>query len=272
MLAPDCVLFYGDEDVRRADGQHDTPCFKPDYSPHFQSQRPYIGGGAFIRAGALRELGRRSDADFLAGESEWLARLLSTRASVHHVRRIVHHRAAMTATPPDVPRETSEGPWPQAAIVIPTRDRAPLLAACMGALLNRTEYPNFKIVLVDNGSSEPEALALLERLAKKDRVIVLRVPGPFNFSALCNQGAAATASPLLVFLNNDVVVQGVDWLKRLVGWALQPDIGVAGAKLVYPDGRVQHAGDIVGIGESAGQRAHKAGTDFHGYPEPFSSS
>jgi GT2 family glycosyltransferase len=118
--------------------------------------------------------------------------------------------------------------------------------------------------VVDNGSVQPKALALLDALAKKDRVTVLRAPGPFNFSALCNLGARASGSPLLVFLNNDIVARQANWLKRLAGWACRPDIGAVGARLVYPDGRIQAAGDIVGIGEAAAN-AYKGAREADDY-------
>lgn len=93
----------------------------------------------------------------------------------------------------------------------------------------------------------PGVLAYLRALDRDPRFRVLERPGPFNFSRLCNAGAAEARAPTLVFLNNDIEAPASDWLDLLVGWAGLPTIGAVGAKLVYPDGRLQHAGVVLGI-------------------------
>ena len=90
--------------------------------------------------------------------------------------------------------------------MIPTRDRADLLAECIRGLKDKTDYPAYEIVVVDNGSTAPDALALLRDLKRDACFKVVERPGPFNFSALSNDGAKATAAPVLVFVNNDIVV------------------------------------------------------------------
>ena len=109
-------------------------------------------------------------------------------------------------------------------------------------MLNRTEYPALELLLVDNGTTDPDAASLLDELAGLDRVRVLRRPGAFNWSALNNAAAAEARGTILVLLNNDVTVLRPDWLTVLAALAVQPGVGAVGAKLLYPDGRVQHAG------------------------------
>jgi GT2 family glycosyltransferase len=118
---------------------------------------------------------------------------------------------------------------------------------------------------MDNGSTEPDALALLSDLRRTARFTVVDRPGPFNFSALSNEGARLTATPLLVFLNNDIEMINGNWLKPLVRWAMQPDIGVVGAKLLFPGGTIQHAGVVVGLGGIGGHMYRKQPSDARGY-------
>ena len=135
---------------------------------------------------------------------------------------------------------------PRASIVIATRNRAELLAPCTEGILNRTGYPDIELVLVDNGSDDPAALALLDRLATDPRTRVLRQPGPFNWAALNNAGVAASTGDVVVLLNNDTDVTHPEWLTELVTQALRPGVGAVGAKLLYPDGTIQHAGVVLG--------------------------
>jgi GT2 family glycosyltransferase len=127
------------------------------------------------------------------------------------------------------------------SIVIPFRDRGELLRDCLASLRLGT-YRDFEVILVDNGSSEPDLLRLLRRLEKKRRYRVVRDPGLFNFSRLCNAGARAAPGEWLLFLNNDTCVLTPDWLEQMITVARQPEVGIVGAKLLYPDGTVQHAG------------------------------
>ena len=150
-------------------------------------------------------------------------------------------------------------------IVIPTRDRADLLAECVRGLSDRTDYPRYEIVIVDNGSTAPDALALLRDLKNDARFKVLERPGPFNFSALSNDGARATQAAVLVFLNNDIVVLESGWLKSMVRFAVMPQIGAVGAKLLFPDGLIQHAGVVLGFGGIAGHPYRGMPADHPGY-------
>ena len=141
---------------------------------------------------------------------------------------------------------------PDATIVLVTKDRADLLSRCLFGIQHQTDYPDFNVVIVDNGTTEKAALALLDSLKSDNRFLILQRPGPFNFSDLCNQGARLSKSQLLVFLNNDVEMGDRNWLKRLAEVAVRPNVGVAGATLLYPSRRIQHAGVTLGLGTVAG--------------------
>jgi len=134
---------------------------------------------------------------------------------------------------------------PPVSVVIATRDRAELLRRCVAGLLERTDYPGLQVVVVDNGSTEAAALGLLRRLAADPRVLVVPRPGPFNWAGLNNAGVRSASGEVVVLLNNDTDVLHPDWLRELASQALRPGVGIAGAKLLYPGGAVQHAGIVL---------------------------
>ncbi len=149
------------------------------------------------------------------------------------------------------------------SLVIATRDQPHLLRRCVESIrLTTAAYAGgeVEIVLVDNGSENAEALALLERY-RQEGCTVIRHPGAFNWSALCNDGARHARGATLVFLNNDIECFRDDWLQRLVCALQQRNVGAAGAKLLFADGRVQHNGVVIERGPTASHR-------LDGGPEP----
>jgi O-antigen biosynthesis protein len=142
--------------------------------------------------------------------------------------------------------------FPRVSVIVPTRDRADLLDRCTAGLLQRTDYPDMELVIVDNDTRELNAQAVLERLSKDSRVRVIRVPGPFNFAGLINTGVSAATGDVIVLLNNDVDVIDHAWLCELVSQAIRPEIGAVGAKLLYADTTVQYAGTVLGVGNPDG--------------------
>lgn len=141
-------------------------------------------------------------------------------------------------------------PAPKVSILLPTRDRADLLKTATRGVLEATDYPAIELLILDNGSVEPETIALFEQLSYDPRVRVLPMPGPFNYSKLNNDGAAAASGEVLVLLNNDVEILDPGWLREMVSLAVRPEIGCVGATLLYADRRIQHAG--VSIEERTG--------------------
>ena len=133
-------------------------------------------------------------------------------------------------------------PAPLVSVLIPTRDRPDLLSVAIKGVLEQTDYPHIEVLVMDNGSVEAETFALFERILQDTRVKVLNMPGPFNYSRLNNRAAAVACGEILLLLNNDVEIMGSDWLRELVSLAVRDEIGCVGAKLIYSDGRIQHAG------------------------------
>jgi GT2 family glycosyltransferase len=142
------------------------------------------------------------------------------------------------------------------SIIIPTRNAHELTERCISSIRQLTSYPCYEIVLVDNGSDDIQSLAYIAELAKQEGVRVLRDEQPFNFSALNNSAVRLARGTVLALVNNDIEVLGADWLARMVSLALQPGAGAVGAKLLYPDGTIQHGGVIMGLGGLAAH-AHK---------------
>ncbi|MBV8167700.1 MAG: glycosyltransferase family 2 protein, partial [Alphaproteobacteria bacterium] len=134
---------------------------------------------------------------------------------------------------------------PLVSVIIPTKDRLDLLQPCLDGLLHKTDYSALDILVVDNDSREVATKTYLAGLTDP-RVRVIADPSPFNWSAINNRAAAQARGAVLLLLNNDIEIRHPDWLRELVAHALRPEVGVAGAKLLYPDGRIQHAGMAVG--------------------------
>ncbi len=204
--------------------------------------RIFPGGGSFSQSArpGIDEARRRMVAEHLRRRGAEAELLQDSRGRVSLVRPLPE-------------------PAPEVTAIIPTRDHPDLLEACVAGLLEQTDYPALRICIVDNGSRGERALRLLDRLEATPRVRVLRIDAPFNFSALNNAAVAQTDSPLLAFVNDDILVVEPGWLKAMAAVAVRPGVGAVGAKLFYPDGRIQHAGIVLGLGSQG-----VAGHEFRG--------
>jgi GT2 family glycosyltransferase len=145
------------------------------------------------------------------------------------------------------PRGTLRGSR-SVSIIIPSKDQAAVLANCLEGTLRRTKYPRLDVCVVDTGSREPQTESLYETFRSDPAFSVIRLEPPFNFGRACNNGAAHVSGELLLFLNNDTEVLDPFWLSIMAGWFDLAGVGAVGAKLLYPDGRIQHGGVVVGMG------------------------
>jgi GT2 family glycosyltransferase len=186
-------------------------------------------------------------AEYLAGELAGMQRSRVWRAVgwVSRLKRALFPPPAPRYLPWDDDWQASPGPAAppsgRVSLIIPFRDRVELLGNCLRSL-RRSTYRRFEVVLVDNGSAEARTRRFLRRLRERRGVRVLDCPGPFNFSRLCNAGARQASGRYLLFLNNDTEVLTPDWLEQLLALATLPEVGAAGATLLYPDRTIQHAG------------------------------
>lgn len=151
------------------------------------------------------------------------------------------------------------------SVIIPTRDNLEMLSVCVDSILKNTTYTNFEVIVVDNGSREESTLEYLSKLQDFPRFRVLRIDKPFNYSNLNNEAAQLATGRHLLLMNDDTQVIDEDWMKELVSFSQLPFVGAVGAKLLYPDSRVQHAGVILGIGSVAGHAHRLLHADDPGY-------
>jgi glycosyltransferase involved in cell wall biosynthesis len=291
---PDAAMLYSDEDKLDARGRRTGHYFKSDWNPYLLRSHNIVSHLGVYRRSLVMEVGAFR-CGFEGAQDYDLALRCSERVQAHqvvHLPFVLYHwrvhekstarglgakpyarRAAERALQEHLDRcgiaghagSTSCGyrvqyalpdPQPRVCIVVPTRNKADLLRACIGSVLEGTLYGNYEIVIVDNGSDEDEALAYLQSIAEHPKVRVLRDARAFNFSRLNNEAVQQTDAELVCLLNNDIEVLSPGWLGEMVSLAMQPDVGAVGAKLLYPDGTVQHGGVIVGIGGVAAH-AHK---------------
>jgi GT2 family glycosyltransferase len=286
---PGARLLYADEDRLEPSGRRHSPQFKPAWNPDLFYADPHYSHCWLMAADLhqeachrLAEAGRAPDLQALLLE----ATALCLPEQIVHLPEVLYHRlvrpgelrgearsAAVVAAhlgrrgeSVEVRARAGGGhrlQWalpsvpPLVSVIIPTRDRADLLQRCLESLERHAPgNPPCELVLIDNGSTQPEALALLGRLEARANLQVLRRPGPFNYAALNNGAVTMARGEVLAFLNNDVEALHDGWLRPLVAHALRPSIGAVGARLLFDDGSVQHGGVILGIGGVAGH-AHK---------------
>jgi GT2 family glycosyltransferase len=157
-------------------------------------------------------------------------------------------------------------PAPLVSLLIPTRDKKEVIETAVRSILDKTTYPTFEIVILDNGSVEPQTLEWFESVQRNEpRVRVLRYDLPFNYAAINNFGERHAHGSVLGLINNDVEVISPGWLTEMVGHVCRQNVGCVGAKLYYGDGTIQHGGVIVGIGGVAGHSHKYASSDARGY-------
>jgi GT2 family glycosyltransferase len=147
------------------------------------------------------------------------------------------------------------------SVIIPTRDASDVFGRCLRSIFEKTSYPNFEVIVMDNETTDPASLTLMEEYPVRR----IAFPGCFNFSRANNTGAAAATGQILVFLNNDTEIISADWLQHLAYYAEQPDVGAAGALLAYEDQTVQHAGVVLGMRGTADHVMRRFPIDVDGY-------
>jgi GT2 family glycosyltransferase len=292
---PSAELVYSDEDKLDELGGRCDPYFKPDYAPDLLYAQNYIAHLAVYRrklvdaAGGfrpgyegsqdydllLRCIGRIGDARDILHVPEVLYHWRRTAGSsatsqqnaahaAESARRaleghlhLAHPEVRVSITAPGLYRVhwPLPEPAPLVTLIVPTRDGHDVLKKCVDSIRERTTYPNYEILLVDNDSRCLKTRSHLEAFAEQG-VRVLRYDAPFNFSAINNFAVREARGTVLGLINDDVEVINDGWLTELVSHALRPEIGCVGAKLYYPDDTIQHAGVVLGIGGIAGH-SHK---------------
>jgi GT2 family glycosyltransferase len=298
-------MLYSDEDKIDDSGRYSVPAFKPDWNHRLMLGVNYVCHLLFVRRALTVQAGPLDSRYDGAQDHEYILRLSEHIAAdrIHHVPEVLYHwritagstaatvsnktyaiDAGVRAVSDHLARigrpatvETMLGQtlyrqtWvldhePPISIIIPYKDEIGITERCLDAILSTTRYTNYDVILVDNWSTSAEAAAFAKRVGRMERVRVLRIEEEFNYSRLNNLAAASTQAEFLVFLNNDVFVGTADWLSAIVSEAVSdPAVGAVGGKFTYPDGSIQHAGVVTGIGGVAGHVHVGLMKDDNGY-------
>jgi O-antigen biosynthesis protein len=278
----DADLIYSDEDSIDGEGNRFGPRFKPDWSPDLLLSADYVSRLSVYRRGLLEELGGFGEGFGGAEDYDLVLRATERTEKIHHIPKVLYHRrvaedlsatfggvthvwdSARRALSEALERRGVEGSVedgllpetfrvrrkivgePKVSIIVATRDNVSLLKSCIESIERLTTYRNYEILIIDNDSTEP---ATLEYLTKTPhRVIPFREE--YNYSRINNLGVSQSKGEYVLLLNDDTEVISGEWLEAMLEHAQRPEVGAVGAKLIYPDGRVQHAGVVTGVGHS----------------------
>lgn len=265
---PEAQMIYADNDVLGGPKNRDAWRFKPAWSPELLAVSSYIGDVALMRRDAVHALGgwRAEGSDVHHDLLLRLAAEADPRAIVH-LAKPLHHATSVPDEPrvAPPPKRTLPDPAPRVSLIVPTRDGADVLSTCIRSIRQKTDYPDYEIIIVDNGSTQKDTKRLFAEFARDPAIRILPYPGAFNFSAINNAAAREATGTILGLVNNDIEVTHPEWLTEMISHALWPDVGCVGAKLLYPDGRIQHGGVVLGLYGVAGHAHRFAPGDASGY-------
>jgi GT2 family glycosyltransferase len=292
---PETDLIYSDEDKIGEQGERCGPHFKPEYSPDLLYSYNMISHLGVYRTSIIKKIGGFREG-YEGSQDYDLALRVIEQIPASHIRHIPHvlyhwraipgsvamdpyqkeyaHEAARKAIRShlkrmEIPAFVTQGhsffhrvtypvptPAPLVSFIIGTRDRVDLLRPAVGGVLEQTYYQPVELIIVNNQSNDPATLAYLREIEKDARVKIINYDAPFNYAAINNLGVKQSKGEIVCLINNDIKVISPDWLREMVSHALRPEIGAVGAKLYYPNNKVQHAGIILGVSGIA-EHAHR---------------
>ncbi|MEZ8147322.1 glycosyltransferase family 2 protein [Enterovibrio norvegicus] len=300
---PEALVLYSDEDKVDANGNRHIPHFKPAFNHDLLYSHNYISHLGVYQRALVEQVGGCRVGFEGSQDYDLLLRCLEhcKPEDVVHIPYVLYHWRAVPGStafaesekgytqdaglralqdhlgPKGVQVElgklanTYRARWPipenapLVSVIIPTRNSKDLVEMCVNSLYENNDYSQFEVLLVDNQSDCPESLAYFAALEAQGKVRVLRYDAPFNYSAINNFAAKQANGEVLLLLNNDVEAINGDWLREMVSHAIRSDIGCVGAKLYYPNGTLQHAGVITGLGGVAGHSHKHFPGDHPGY-------
>jgi O-antigen biosynthesis protein len=287
---PEADLLYSDEDKLTMAGERVQPFYKPDFSPELLLAQNYLCHFSAIRTSVFWEVGGFHEGIDGSQDFDLFLRVTEVARSVEHIPQILYHwRMVPGSTAADI--SAKGGPWHESSrqalraaitrrnwqaevtdgllpdtyrvkftvaptelvtIIIPTKDKVDFLQVCIESIRKHTTHPRYEILVISNNSEQEETYTYLEAAVRDKILRFLRYDVPFNYAAINNFAVRHCDSPYLLFLNNDTEVTNAEWLTSMLEFAQHKAIGAVGAKLLYPDGTIQHAGVILGIGGIAG--------------------
>ena len=269
--------------------EHFQPHLKPDFNLDLLRSNNYICHFFVVRRSIVQKVGGFCQEFDGAQDHDFIFRCIETAEKVGHIPEILYHWRTHKASTADNPaskmyafdagkraieahlkRTGTEGivshtpdlgffrvkypvqGQPLVSVIIPNKDEKETLKACIDSIREKTEYPNYEIIIVENNSTTDEIFQYYKELSQDPRIRLLRWKKEFNYSAINNYGVCHANGEYLLFLNNDVTVITPGWIKELLGVCQRPEVGAAGVKLIYPDNTIQHAGCVIGLGGIAG--------------------
>ena len=286
--APD--LLYTDEDkIDETGKEHFQPHFKPDFSIDLLRSNNYICHFLVISKELIEETGGFREGFDGAQDHDLIFRCIEKADVITHIPRILYHwrthrtstadnpasklyayEAGKRAIEGNLERMNTKGTvsatkdfgffrvdyppvsHPLVSVIIPNKDSRQMLEKCIDSILERSTYDHYEIIIAENNSTDPEIFEYYRRLRKDGRITVVEKNDGFNFSAINNFAVRYAKGEYLLFLNNDIEVTTPEWIEGLLGNVMRKEVGVCGCKLLYPDGTIQHAGTVIGIGGIAG--------------------
>lgn len=287
---PSIDVLYTDEDKVDTDGKkHFKPNLKPDFNLDLLRSNNYICHFFMVRRTLAEQAGGFSGEYDGAQDYDFILRCTDMAKNIHHIPEILYHWRTHEASTADNPisklyayeagkraieahltRRGQAGEVslkkdlgfyrvkypvqgnPLVSVIIPNKDEAESLKLCIESLRRTVSWGNYEIIIVENNSTGPEIFSCYRELAKDARIRIVRWKSAFNYSAINNYGVKYAKGEYLLFLNNDIEALEEGWFTEMLGVCQRPEVGAVGAKLLYPDGTIQHAGTVIGIGGIAG--------------------
>jgi len=301
---PTAAIIYSDEDKINDAGVRDDPHFKPDWNQDLFYSYNMISHLGVYHKPIVDDVGSFREHYEGAQDYDLALRITEKIRSdqIHHIPKVLYHwrvhpnstAGRFGAKPYAVDagrralqehfmrigskaqveidssgfyriRHSIPDQKPLVTIVIPSYNKGDVLKQCINSILKKTLYENYEILIIDNRSNEHKTLLYLESINQIKKVRVIRDNRPFNYSALNNYAVCEARGDILCFLNNDTEIISRCWLDEMTSHAVRPDIGAVGSKLIYPNGKIQHAGVILGINGGAGHAFKYASKLFRGY-------
>ena len=304
-LHPDADLIYSDEDKIDPEGKRIEPYFKPSWSPDLLLSYNYICHFSVYRKTLLDELKGFREGFEGSQDYDLLLRATEKTDKIHHIPKVLYHwrqiegstsivhkekiehiNHSMKALQEALSRRKIEGTVekginfdmfesyrvkrtiksnPLVSIIIPMKDKISYLKKNLKSIEEKTEYENYELVIVDNNSEQKETLDYLESLEREKKARILRYEDEFNFSRINNYAVSQAKGQHVLFLNNDMEVISQGWLSAMLEHSLRKEVGAVGAKLIFPNNTIQHAGTIVGLGGIAGHSHKHIPASSNGY-------
>lgn len=300
---PQTDVIYSDEDkVDMSGKKFFEPHFKSDYNIDLLCTMNYICHLFVVRKDVMERAGLFKSCYDGAQDHDFILRCTEKAEHIVHIPKVLYHwrcHAQSTSENPEsklyafengckavkahydrigIPAEVEQGPFygmyrthylwkeqPLVSILIPNKDHAADLKKCMDSIEEKSTYRNFEFIIVENNSTEEETFAYYKEIEKRDNVRVLYYKEDFNYSRINNFGAREANGEYVLLLNNDTEMIEPDSIKEMLDVCMRPDVGIVGAKLIFEDNTIQHAGVIIGFGGVAGHAFIGQDRDDNGY-------